>query len=209
MRGIVAWDVVGDRSEWFRHRSGRRPGVVRRCGGQRTTVWRCEPAFGGWIPDVVVRAVTTYSVPGDRVLLVSDERGGLHDAAWSVIRLGRGVRTRMFGQREGSGTQPGPNGAQVDQVKVVLVSVDPESVGLVRPTRLGSILAPRGVLVVVTYAVWSERRLCDPGGSLMRAAAEDGLRFVDRVALLQDPESGAVRVQGYADAYVFGRCDVG
>jgi hypothetical protein len=203
MRATVAWDVAGARSGRFRHRSRRAGGVVRPLrGSDRTTVWSCgqgDSRLGGWWPDVVVRAVTAYSMPGDRVLLASAGRyGGLHDTAWTVIRLGRGVRTQTVGRCDGS-MEP-----YDDAFKVVIAAIGPESVGAVRPTRLGAAVVPGGVLVVMTHAVWGDRQLCDPGGGLVRAAVEDGLWFVDHVVALRSST-----VRGYVDAYVFGRRDVG
>lgn len=86
-----------------------------------TTVWpcanddRCEGTgvISAWLHTAIVKIVTTYTRPGDRVLLlvpptplraarwpgstVSPWPGryaGLHEAAWTVVRLGRSVQTQ-------------------------------------------------------------------------------------------------------------------
>jgi hypothetical protein len=86
-----------------------------------TTVWPCANddrregtgVISAWLHTAVVKIVTTYTRPGDRVLLlvpptplrtarwpgssVSQWPGryaGLHEAAWTVVRLGRSVQTQ-------------------------------------------------------------------------------------------------------------------
>ncbi|WP_285500633.1 hypothetical protein [Actinokineospora sp. NBRC 105648] len=91
-------------------RRATRPATVWQCGGD-------DPCDGttllsGWLLKAIVKIVTGYSGPGDRVLLLAPPstaneparrtrvgrgRGrydGLHEAAWAVSRLGRSVRTR-------------------------------------------------------------------------------------------------------------------
>lgn len=99
--------------------------TVRRCRPARpSTVWPCaQDAFGegvgllaNWLLTAVVKIVTTYTQPGQRVLLLDPapyltppappsttgshnqaRRGpyiGLHEAGWTVVRLGRGVQTQ-------------------------------------------------------------------------------------------------------------------
>lgn len=92
--------------------------------GRPSTVWPCaqdDPCEGtgllaGWLLTAVVKIVTTYTRPGQRVLLLepatylapsepraaNDGRGqsvpgpyaGLHEAGWTIVRLGRGVQTQ-------------------------------------------------------------------------------------------------------------------
>ncbi|GGM81682.1 hypothetical protein GCM10011609_17130 [Lentzea pudingi] len=77
--------------------------------GRPSTVWPCaQDDFGegtgllaGWLLTAVVKAVTTYTRPGQRVLLLepaepcrSGAYAGLREAAWTVVRLGRGVQTQ-------------------------------------------------------------------------------------------------------------------
>ncbi|HVK26234.1 MAG TPA: hypothetical protein VM677_33185 [Actinokineospora sp.] len=96
-------------------RRARRPARQAR----PATVWQCggdDPRDGtavlsGWLLNAIVKIVTGYSRPGDRVLLLAPPpipsgplrwtrvgRGtgpydGLHEAAWTVARLGRGIQT--------------------------------------------------------------------------------------------------------------------
>lgn len=106
------------------------PGAAGRRGARRrrrptrltrpATVWQCggdDPRDGtarlsGWLLNAIVKIVTGYSRPGDRVLLLappptpvspvrwtrvgrgSGPHDGLHEAAWTVTRLGRGIQTR-------------------------------------------------------------------------------------------------------------------
>src|ERR1043165_3491464 len=80
--------------------------------GRFTTVWPCTHAapptgtgaLTGWVLNAVGKIVTTYTTPSDRVLLLTPQPAaprrpgpyaGLHEAAWPVVRLGRGVRTQL------------------------------------------------------------------------------------------------------------------
>ncbi|MEV6236783.1 hypothetical protein [Lentzea sp. NPDC051838] len=95
--------------------------------GRPSTVWPCaqDNLFEGtgllasWMLTAVVKIVTTYTRPGQRVLLLepaphpvqagprttNDTRvqsrpgryAGLHEAGWTVVRLGRGVQTETAG----------------------------------------------------------------------------------------------------------------
>lgn len=84
-----------------------------------TTLWPYAEAdplpdaalLAGWLGRTIITLVTTYTRPGDRVLLLSpparprqpsvtprrahepDPYAGLTEAAWTIIRLGRGVDT--------------------------------------------------------------------------------------------------------------------
>ncbi len=102
-----------------RLRTVRRPGTAR-----PKTVWTCaqDEFLGGtgllasWLLTAVVKIVTAYTQPGQRVLLLapasypapptsSSQAGdrhrsrpgpyaGLHEASWTVVRLGRRVQTQ-------------------------------------------------------------------------------------------------------------------
>ncbi|MFI5593539.1 hypothetical protein ACIA5G_51535 [Amycolatopsis sp. NPDC051758] len=101
-----------------------------------STVWPCAQddvlagtgLLAGWLLTAIIKIVTTYTRPGQRVLLVEPApylspsasrpvrgpRGrslpgpyaGLHEAGWTVVRLGRGVRTQT------AVAVPGPVGEQ-------------------------------------------------------------------------------------------------
>lgn len=91
-----------------------------------STVWPCAQGeqredtglLADWLLTAVVRIVTTYTEPGHRVLLLAPPSGsrrtasgssavgggrghgpyaGLHEAAWTVVRLGRGIQTYTAG----------------------------------------------------------------------------------------------------------------
>lgn len=92
--------------------------------GRPSTVWPCAQddlcegtgLLAGWLLTAIVKIVTTYTRPGQRVLLLepatsltpsepraaNDSRGkslpgpyaGLHEAGWTVVRLGRGIQTQ-------------------------------------------------------------------------------------------------------------------
>lgn len=99
-----------------------RPALRHRRSPRPSTVWPCAlndshqgtGMIADWLLNAVVRAVTTYTQPGQRVLLlasVAGDRGsrpgsgiqppdpysGFLEVAWTVVRLGRGVQTRTTG----------------------------------------------------------------------------------------------------------------
>jgi hypothetical protein len=102
-----------------------------------TTVWPCAQhdvregtgLLSNWLLTAVVKIVVTYTQPGQRVLLLepspyfappgpratNDGRSqsrpgpyaGLHEAAWTVVRLGRGVQTHAaISHPDPAGEQP-------------------------------------------------------------------------------------------------------
>ena len=102
--------------------------TLRRTGPSRpATVWLCAQddhhegtgLIATWLLNAVVKIVTTYTQPGQRVLLLAPapfvtssttgpstsartraERSsyaGLLEAAWTVVRLGRGIQTQAAG----------------------------------------------------------------------------------------------------------------
>ena len=109
--------------------------TVRRCRPARpSTVWPCaQDALGegvgllaNWLLTAVIKIVTTYTQPGQRVLLLDlapylappatgnhnqsrhDPYIGLHEAGWTVVRLGRGVQTQTaVAQPDAVGEHPG------------------------------------------------------------------------------------------------------
>lgn len=92
--------------------------------GRPSTVWPCAQddlcegagLLASWLLTAVVKIVTTYTRPGQRVLLIEPAAylaptgprtandghrqsrpgsyAGLHEAGWTVVRLGRGVQTQ-------------------------------------------------------------------------------------------------------------------
>jgi hypothetical protein len=159
---------------------------------------------------------------------------GLEEAAWQVARLGRSVRTAPAGRwdRSESGPGLGESGARprmgrdltlTDSARVgpgelglfdlVIAAVEPRAVMSVRPTSWAPALTSRGVLAVITHCGRRRSWLDDPAGRLVRAGREDGLRYLDHVALLRVPvESGlgdsrvpVVAERVHSDLHVFGR----
>jgi hypothetical protein len=118
---------------WRRPRRLRAPRLtvahslpLRRSRRGLSTVWPCAQGehrdgtglLADWLLTAVVKIVTSYTEPGQRVLLLAPPPGacgcvsgppavgavrshgpygdlyiGLHEAAWTVVRLGRGIRT--------------------------------------------------------------------------------------------------------------------
>jgi hypothetical protein len=208
--------------------SDSRRGRVRPRGS--STVWACAEGpvhagmgrLDGWLLTAVIKVVTTYSSPGDRVLLVEPAPGmrrfrgvgpygGLAEAVWPVVRLGRGVRTQVVGEEVG-GLGPVSNGFDV-----VIVAAEPDVVVRMRPSLAAGALTSDGVLAVITHSGRALSGFLDPTAGLVRAAHEDGLRYLDRIVLVQVPSGTACNVgdheapasavwdRVHADLHVFGR----
>lgn len=107
-----------------RRRTLRRA-LCRRRPSRPSTVWPCAQdnlregsgSLASWLLAAVIKIVTTYTQPGQRVLLLesapyltptvsrsatggrsqrwSGPYAGLHEAGWTVVRLGRGVQTHI------------------------------------------------------------------------------------------------------------------
>ncbi|MGK3206856.1 hypothetical protein [Amycolatopsis sp. MEPSY49] len=107
-----------------RRRTKRRANLGHRRPPRPSTVWPCAQddllagtgLLAGWLLTAIIKLVTTYTRPGQRVLLLEPAhylapstsrptRGvsagllpgpyaGLHEAGWTVVRLGRGVQTQ-------------------------------------------------------------------------------------------------------------------
>ncbi|MFC3897990.1 hypothetical protein ACFOWZ_41540 [Lentzea rhizosphaerae] len=189
--------------------------------------------LANWLLTAVAKTVTTYTQPGQRVLLlhpapylalsVTSVRSqpqlgpyaGLHEAGWTVVRLGRGVQThtpvapsaeqRDVGLVE---SEPGP-----DRYDLVLAAADPIALGWFRPSGWADMLTPAGTLAVITRGARSGGRFIDPAERLVRAAHDAGLRYRDRIALLRvplrevlhAPPVSAPHRQVHDDLLVFGR----
>lgn len=183
-----------------RHRAPKNS-AGRHRGSTKTSVWACadeDPVAGtgllaNWLLNAVIKVVTRYSAPGDRVLLlfpspmVTSRRGrqyrGLSEAVWPVVRLGRGARVEDLGPYD-----PADRGSSgTSDTALVITAADPWSLALTRPTRWRPVLASGGLFAVITHADTTGQRLNDPTGMLVRTASEDGLRYLDRIALVQVP----------------------
>jgi hypothetical protein len=202
--------------------------------------------IAGWLLTAVSKIVTTYTQPGQRVLLLTPSpfvaplptrpsaavrsrlRHGPYDgllgAGWTVVRLGRGIQTRTIAARHDPlGEDPGgalaesksgpglptaspptddhlgpspdrrpgldPTAARhgPDHFDLIITAAQPHTLGWLRPTNWTGLLTPTGTLAVITHGDHSDGRLADPAGPLVRAARHTGLRYLDRIALLQVP----------------------
>lgn len=126
-------------------------------GGRPSTVWPCAQddlcegtgLLASWLLTAVVKIVTTYTRPGQRVLLLEaatylaptgqrtandghkqsrpGSYAGLHEAGWTVVRLGRGVQTQTavarterveeyLGAESGSGLRESVDGPTIDEL---------------------------------------------------------------------------------------------
>jgi hypothetical protein len=204
-------------------------GLIKRQFGQGgfPSVWPCGQdknqadagLISGWLLTAVIRVVTTYSTPGDRILLLAPPRtvrrpgsySALPEASWPVIRLGRGVQTALAGSP--SDSDHGEHFSDNDLFDVIIAAVEPDVVTRFRPTSWSRLLSPLGTFFVITHSDRTGGRLHDPSGALVRAAKIDGLRYLDHIALLQatadgrsaKPREDARRLPEYADLHVFGR----
>nr|WP_157527217.1 hypothetical protein [Kibdelosporangium sp. MJ126-NF4] len=81
-----------------------------------------------------------------------------------------------------------------------------------RPSAWSSSLVPDGILAVLTHGQRTPARFHDPANALVQAAHRDGLKYLDRIAVLQAPieqrDSGisappAVHARVHADLHIF------
>jgi hypothetical protein len=158
----------------------------------------------------IVKIVTTYTRPGQRVLLVDPAPylappvswpasgharsrpgpyAGLQEAGWTVVRLGRGVRTQTaVADPEppgGLGSSPVVASADANRYDLVITAVEPRALDWFRPAGWADLLTSTGTLAVITRSHRERDRLTDPAGRLVRAAHQAGLRYLDRIALLR------------------------
>jgi hypothetical protein len=202
--------------------------IQRRSGQERfPSVWLCGQGknhadaglISGWLLTAVIKVVTTYSTPGDRILLLAPPRtvrrpgsySALPEAAWPVVRLGRGVQTALAGSR--SEGEHGDHFDANDRFDVIIAAVEPDLMARIRPTSWSRLLSPRGTFAVITHSDRASGRLRDPGGALVRVAKHDGLLYVDHIALVPatvdrsspEPLEEARRLPEHSDLHVFGR----
>lgn len=135
-----------------RHRRPPRP----------STVWPCAlddfhqgpGVIADWLMSVVIKAVTTYTQPGQRVLLLTPFAGaagftqqvgvrppspyaGLLEAGWLVARLGRGIQTRAAGA-------PGDVNDDLNDDDSIDSATDADSGGTPRSNDSASLLSAHG-----------------------------------------------------------------
>lgn len=207
-----------------RHRRiAHRSVVTRQKRGRFASVWPCAQetsgmgtgVLAGWLHNAVIKIVTTYSMPGHRVLLLapnpSSRRAGpyagLFEAAWPVARLGRGIHTGLAAPDTNLDDHVRP----IDLFNLVIVAAEPRAIAPIQPTSWCHSLAPDGILAVITHGQRTPSRFVDPADSLIRTGREDGLRYIDRIALLQVPISDdtaeattpVVHARAHSDLHVF------
>ncbi|WP_090066905.1 hypothetical protein [Lentzea flaviverrucosa] len=82
---------------------------------------------------------------------------------------------------------PAPSRPSPDAYDLVIAAAEPATLDRLRPADWSSLLTPAGILAVITHGDRSGNRLVDPASSLVRAADQAGLRYLDRIALLRAP----------------------
>jgi hypothetical protein len=163
--------------------------------------------LAGWLPHAIATIVTSYTRPGDRVLLLAppvithhpptgmastthrsptDPLTGLHAAARTVSRLDRITHTRTANPPtkpgSGPGSTPGP-----DRFDVIITTVDPRTTDWISDTAWTDLLTPHGTLAIITHSDSSDGRLVDPLGRLVNTLRHHGLGWLDHVLLLETP----------------------
>jgi hypothetical protein len=238
MRRRVPYDLTGENAAppSGRHRRTTSRLVARRPRAARfATVWPCAQDdlrtgtgfLADWLLTAIIKVVATYSTPGARILLLipagpsptvtfrrSGQYTGLAEAVWAIARLGRSVQTAIINPDDRSLPKPQPTAGLFD---VVITAAEPRTLLSMRPTAWRPLLTPRGVFAAITHTDHSGQRLLDPAGALVRAGHEDGLRYLDHIALLRMPIShsaldndrrpagpSAPRLRVHADLHVFG-----
>lgn len=151
-------------------------------------------AEGGLLP-ALIEAAGTASRLGRTLEAVTaapdfDARAAADVAApWpqSVHRLpSESVRPAPTGHRLVR-RRRGPTAVGPDRYDAIIALVDPRHPEWVPDVPVGSLLAPSGVLAVITHSDHQRGRLIDPGSLVTRAARSAGLAPLDHVALLQLP----------------------
>lgn len=232
--------MISARSSQVRRPSLRRGGRPAR-PAPPTTIWPCGQddlcegtgLLASWLLTAVAKTVTTYTQPGQRVLLLhpapyltssvtsvrrQSELGpyaGLHEAGWTVVRLGRSVQTHTAIAPSAEQRDVGPVDSEStpDRYDLVLVAADPSMLDWFCPSNWVDMLDPVGTLAVITRGARSGGRFIDPAERLVRAAHDAGLRYLDRIALLRVPVHEVLSVRPapglrspvHDDLLVFGR----
>ncbi|WP_143466798.1 hypothetical protein [Lentzea kentuckyensis] len=232
--------MISARNSQVRRPSLRRGGRSAR-PAQPNTIWPCGQddlcegtgLLANWLLTAVAKTVTTYTQPGQRVLLLQpaphltssvtsvrrqSELGpyaGLHEAGWTVVRLGRSVQTHtaIAPSAEQHDVGPVDSESTPDRYDLVLAAADPSMLDWFCPSNWVDMLDPAGTLAVITRGARSGGRFIDPAERLVRAAHDAGLRYLDRIALLRVPLRELQRAavgpvwhsQVHDDLLVFGR----
>lgn len=175
--------------------------------GRPATVWPCPPdspgrPSAGWLAAAVEQLVVTHTRPGDPVLLLTPPSPDvpaegrretladrLADTGRAVARLGRTVQIHPAPSGSGPGPDtpspsPRPNG---DRRPLVVTVVEPTRTGWFHGVPWARLVAPAGLLVVITRSDSIAGRLIDPTGDLTAAAGRHGLTLLDRFVLLEVP----------------------
>ncbi|CAO5151273.1 conserved hypothetical protein [Frankia sp. AiPs1] len=178
--------------------------------GRPTTVWPYPPEgpgrpSAGWLAAALDQLVTCYTRPGDPVLILIPPHAdmpaaGRHgtpadrlaDAGGAVDRLGRAVQVRSASaagpaQPSGYGPRAQGEGPDGDRRPLVVTVVDPTRTGWVHGVPWDRLVAPGGMLAVITRSESIAGGLLDPTGALVAATGRYGLALLDRLVLLEIP----------------------
>jgi hypothetical protein len=148
--------------------------------GSGTTVWPCGYE---WLTTAVAKTATTYTTPGDRVLLHSTgTTTPLDDTAWTVVRLGRSVVT---------------GSTQESDFALAITVIDPRQHDLLTVRYIARRLRPGTVLAVITHTEQIDGHLRDRTASIIGSARSAGLRYHDHVILMKSDSAT------HADLLVF------
>ncbi len=210
---------------------------------RRTTVWPCvdaEPLPGtapltGWLARVIITLVTGYTTPGQRVLLYApppppqrrpDFRGdagggpdpfaGIHEAAWTVARLGRGCDTAAahripINTTAGRTSPPDPrippghlhqhhqdrgrrlpaDRTHARAADLIITAVRPRFAGWVSTIDWPGMLTPHGTLAAITHSDHIGGQFVDRIPTLVTTFRHQGLGWLDHVIVLTAPPETA------------------
>ncbi len=174
-----------------------------------------------WLLAAVERLLTRTTLPGESVLLLSDpatpgafgDREELAAVTRVVRRLARAVHIRTAipfhpdaagsetgprrgpdADRAGGGPEPAPTStSDPDESSLILVAIPPAATADVDLAALAGLLAPTGILAILTHQDHRGGVLLDPTGALTLAAGAAGLAPVDRIVVVQIPLEETVR----------------
>ncbi|WP_261560470.1 hypothetical protein [Frankia tisae] len=169
--------------------------------GRPATVWPCPPASpgrpsAGWLAAAVEQLVVTHTRPGDPVLLLTPDAlaegrretlaDRLADAGRAVVRLGRTVQVHPTPSESGPGPDT-PSYRPNSDRPLVVTAVEPTRTGWFHGVPWSRLVAPAGLLAVITRSDSIAGWLIDPTAELTAATGRHGLALLDRFVLLEVP----------------------
>jgi hypothetical protein len=168
----------------------RRGGHKARTIGAGTTVWPCGE---DWLTTAVATITTTYTQPGDRVLLHRpDDQPAARtpnahmspgEAIWTMLRLGRSVAADPAEHPDG------------DDLTLVLTVIHSDRPAIPDLRLVRQQLKPGGVLAAISHTDEVDGHSRDRSGEFIRAARSAGLKYHDHIVLLRpDGQHGDLMV---------------